>query len=153
MRRDADADLNLRSVLTSLTLRTFRNLEDQSWTPSSGVNLIYGPNGAGKSSLLEAIYLVATTRSFRTNRLLECSRLGEERFFIGADVDGDERVRLEVSWGSEGKRRSVNNQSTPIIEHLAVVPVVGWTARDGEIFESAPSAPVILCHREQEMLY
>ena len=107
--------------------------------PSAGVNLVYGPNGAGKSSLLEAIYLAATTRSFRTSRLVDCCRLAGREFFVGADVDGDERVRLEVSWSSAGKRRSMNGQVGSIIDHLAVAPVVSWTARDNEIFQGPPA--------------
>ena len=134
-------------MLTTLTTRSFRNLADQSFAPVSGANLVYGPNGAGKSSLLEAAYLAATTRSFRTPRLKECCRLGDESLGVSAEVDGDERVRLEVSWGPEGKRRAVNGKAVPIVEHLSVLPIVSWTARDNEIFQGPPAVRRLLLDR------
>src|SRR5437867_13202310 len=41
-----------------------------------GLNLITGANGQGKTSVLEAIYLLGTTRSFRTPRLSEVVTIG-----------------------------------------------------------------------------
>ncbi len=128
----------IAALIRSLTTRSFRNLSDQDWPVSSGANLLYGPNGAGKSGLLEAIYLAATTRSFRTSRLGECCRLGGSEFFVAADVETDERTRLEVSWGGQGKHRAVNGASGSIVEHLAVSPIVSWTSRDNDIFQGPP---------------
>lgn len=127
------------SLVTSLSTRTFRNLADQDWRPSHGANLLYGANGAGKSSLLEAAYLTASTRSFRTSRLAECCRLGESAFFLAADVEGDERVRLEISWDAQGKRRALNGKPGSIVEHLGVIPLVSWTTRDNDIFQGPPA--------------
>ncbi len=61
-------------MLVQLSCRSFRNLEELQWQPPAGCHLLIGPNGAGKTSLLEAIYLLATTRSFRSPRLAECGR-------------------------------------------------------------------------------
>jgi len=55
-----------RAMLTHLTARDFRNLEPLSWQPGAGSHLLLGGNGAGKTSLLEAVYALATTRSFRS---------------------------------------------------------------------------------------
>ncbi len=55
-------------VLTRLTVHDFRNLKSVEIGPSSQANILYGDNGQGKTSLLEAIYLALTTRSFRTHR-------------------------------------------------------------------------------------
>lgn len=54
-----------------LEVRNLRNLEAVDLVPALGTNVFCGDNGQGKTSLLEAIYLVATTRSFRTHRLRE----------------------------------------------------------------------------------
>lgn len=45
-----------------------RNLQPLDIEFSSGINLIYGSNGSGKTSLLEAITLMATGKSFRTSQ-------------------------------------------------------------------------------------
>lgn len=126
-------------MLTTLTIRGFRNLADQSWSPAEGTNLILGLNGSGKSSLLESVYLVATTRSFRTTRLDECGRLEGPGFHVAADVGGEGRVRIEVGQDAAGKRRAVNGKSGPIAEHLGALPLVSWTHRDLEVFLGPPS--------------
>jgi len=53
-------------VLSQLELCHVRNLTEAKLTPSSGVNLIFGANASGKTSLLEAIHILSTSRSFRT---------------------------------------------------------------------------------------
>ncbi len=47
--------------------KNLRNLEPYKLTPSPAINVIAGKNGAGKTNLLEAIYLNALGRSFRTS--------------------------------------------------------------------------------------
>jgi DNA replication and repair protein RecF len=61
-------------VLNSLAVHRFRNLPDATWEVGSGAHLVLGRNGAGKTSLLEAAYLAATARSFRTSQLEDCVR-------------------------------------------------------------------------------
>lgn len=126
-------------MLRSLSFRDFRNLEDGTWSPEPGANLVFGLNGAGKSSLLEAIYLSATTKSFRTTRLSDCRRHGSQAFFLGADIEGKARARLEVSFGGAGKTRLVNGGNSSIAEHLEVLPVVTWTTRDTDLFHGPPA--------------
>ena len=60
------ADSVPRGLLRRLRLARFRSLAPTDWRPAAGWNLIHGPNGSGKSSVLEALYLAATGKSFRT---------------------------------------------------------------------------------------
>ena len=48
-----------------LTLSNFRNYRAQELTLSKGTSLLLGDNAQGKSNLLEAAFLLATTRSAR----------------------------------------------------------------------------------------
>src|SRR5438105_131542 len=57
--------LKSRMRLTHLLLQHYRNYERQVLEPGPGVTLCIGDNGQGKSNLLEAVYLLATTRSPR----------------------------------------------------------------------------------------
>lgn len=126
-------------MLAQLAARGFRNLEPLSWQLEDGAHLILGPNGAGKTSLLEAIYLIATTRSFRTSQLADCQRhdVGEG-FHLSAEVTGRRRVQLELSFAERRSDRSVNGEQTSLAEHLAVLPVVCWTASQVAIFSGGP---------------
>lgn len=61
-----------------LSIRGLRNLEPLELRPDPGINWFYGPNGAGKTSVLEAIYLLARGRSFRSPNLSGVIRHGAE---------------------------------------------------------------------------
>lgn len=53
-------------LLNRLSLTNFRNYRELDLEPGSGVTVIAGDNAQGKTNLLEAVYLLATTRSPRT---------------------------------------------------------------------------------------
>jgi DNA replication and repair protein RecF len=128
-------------MLAHLAARDFRNLEPLSWRPAMGSHLLLGGNGAGKTSLLEAVYVLATTRSFRAFQIGDCARHGAGSFHIQGEIETDRRAGLEVGW-MEGQRvRTLNGKVTPLAEHLAVLPVVAWTAAaEAEVLVGAPTA-------------
>lgn len=127
-------------MLTRLKLRAFRNLQPLDWLPAPGHHLLLGPNGAGKTSLLESIYALATTRSFRTSRLAQCLQHGEEAFHLRGEVEDARRWRLSLSWHRrEGLSRAVDGSGTSLAEHLAVLPVVAWTSGDAETTTGEPA--------------
>lgn len=127
-------------MLTRLFCRDFRNLEELSWEPSAGLHLVLGENGAGKTSLLEAVYILATTRSFRTSRLSDCCRHGANELLLGGTAEVGARSDLEFGLGEQGVYRRLNGGSSPLADHLTALPVVSWTAADGEWIGGAPAA-------------
>ncbi|MFN8636280.1 MAG: DNA replication/repair protein RecF [Chloroflexota bacterium] len=54
-------------LLCELVLVNFRNYVRLALTPGDPITVLVGDNGQGKSNVLEAIYLLATTRSPRTS--------------------------------------------------------------------------------------
>jgi DNA replication and repair protein RecF len=68
-------------------VRSFRNLTDVEIHPATRFNLIYGENGHGKTSLIEALYVVATTKSFRSQKLGDTIQQGKTQGRIVADVE------------------------------------------------------------------
>jgi DNA replication and repair protein RecF len=125
-------------LLDQISSRSFRNLDNPHWQPGPGCHLILGPNGAGKTSLLEAVYLLATTRSFRTAQLSDCAHHGGTKFHLQGEIDGDQRVHLEVGLGPEGRYRTLNGSVASLIDHLRALPVVSWTGEDREILSGGP---------------
>ncbi len=125
-------------MLVELEAEGFRNLEPLQWNCEAGAHLIVGSNGMGKTSLLEAIYLLATTRSFRTPQLAECCRHDREMFSLAGEVEQGGRSRLELSWSRAGSRRRLNGSKSSLAEHLAPLPVVCWTTESSEILSGPP---------------
>ena len=115
-----------RIVVERLRIAGFRNLEQLELTPAARLNVIAGDNGQGKTSLIEALYVVATSRSFRTGRLAEVIRHGGTHASIELKVTrdgqrGEQRGQLSArgrSWRLDGKRpaRLVNYATrTPVV--------------------------------------
>jgi DNA replication and repair protein RecF len=59
----------MRSLaIEAIAVRGLRNLEAVDLTPGPRFNVIAGENGQGKTNLLEAVYALATSKSFRAAR-------------------------------------------------------------------------------------
>jgi len=54
--------------INKINLTNFRNYEEQEVILDKNINIFYGNNAQGKTNLLEAIYLCAIGKSYRTNR-------------------------------------------------------------------------------------
>jgi DNA replication and repair protein RecF len=82
----------------TISLTDFRNYASLEFHPSDGVNVLFGLNAQGKSAILEAIYLLATSKSHRTSRDLDLIRIGRELTRVCGEVKRSARndVTLEV---------------------------------------------------------
>lgn len=79
--------------LRYLEVSNLRVVEAAVLTPGPDTNLILGGNGSGKSSLLEAIHLLGTGRSFRTRAAQPLIRHGEGSLMVHGRVrspDGED---------------------------------------------------------------
>jgi DNA replication and repair protein RecF len=84
-------------VVESLSVRGFRNLASVDVEFSPRLNVLFGDNGHGKTNVIEAIYLVAASRSFRTSRLGDMVMLGAQTASIRAQVrEQDDRREQSV---------------------------------------------------------
>src|SRR6266576_5129380 len=83
-------------LLRQITTENFRNLAsgDVAFHPTA--NIVLGRNGQGKTNLLEAIYFLATTKSFRTNRVASLIRHGETSVFVSGVVSREVEKTLSV---------------------------------------------------------
>ena len=130
-------------MLESLALHYFRNLMPLQWAVGEGSHLLLGGNGAGKTSLLEALYVVATTRSFRTSQLRECMQRGDELddrrpFSISASVSGARRIELKLSLSEDGVERQLDGSAAALADYLEPLPVVVWSSEEAEILAGSP---------------
>lgn len=69
-----------------LFLRNYRNITETFFSPDSHLNFLIGLNGQGKTSVIEAIGLLATLKSFRGSTTDEIIKRGQTETEIKADV-------------------------------------------------------------------
>lgn len=127
--------------LKHLYLKDFRNYSALHATFSSSMNIIYGDNGQGKTNLLEAIYLLATGRSFRTLRLGELIREGASAFIIEAEiVEQDIPSTLLISFDGQTKHLELNGTRYHSFHPLlGLLPSVLYSPHDVELIHGAPA--------------
>ncbi len=128
-------------LLAAIEATNFRNLSGRiEWGPR--LNIIYGNNGQGKTNWLEAIYLLARSKSFRTQRLQEAIRFGEELAVIrgkvttGSDLQRD----LQVSLHDNSKTIFVNSKRETLARYLTQLQVFSFTAADLDVVRGMPEA-------------
>ncbi|MGB9181582.1 MAG: DNA replication/repair protein RecF [Pyrinomonadaceae bacterium] len=128
-------------LLESLEVHNFRNLSGSiPW--GGGLNIIYGDNGQGKTNWLEAIYLLATTKSFRTQRLQEAISFGEDLAVVRGLVAQSEDVHRELQVAIQGNTKSisVNGKREAVTRYLGQLHAVAFTADELNIVRGMPEA-------------
>lgn len=92
--------------LLHLEVRDLRCVRALTLEPSPGLNVILGANGSGKTSLLEALHVLGTGRSFRTSGLADLvAREGRDLSVFGRLREpGGQELRIGVERGPGGTR-------------------------------------------------
>lgn len=128
-------------LLESLEAQNFRNLQGKMFC-SARLNIIFGDNGQGKTNWLEAIYTLATTKSFKTARLQETIKFGEETAIVRGTVRQSEEIhhQLQVYLQGNTKILTINNKKEAIARYLAELHAVVFNADQLEIVRGVPEA-------------
>jgi DNA replication and repair protein RecF len=128
-------------LLESLEAQNFRNLNGKIFC-GAGLNIIAGENGQGKTNWLEAIYTLATTKSFRTAKLQEAICFEEDLAFIRGSVQqsADLRRVLQVTLQANTKTLTVNGKREAVTRYLGQLHAVIFTADELEIVRGGPEA-------------
>ncbi len=128
-------------LLESLEVYNFRNLRGRvAW--GAGLNIIAGPNGQGKTNWLEAIYVLATTKSFKTQHWHEVISFDETEASVRGRVSRSEGLQRELSVTLQGntKALALNGKREPVTNYLAQLHAVAFTADELEIVRGLPEA-------------
>jgi DNA replication and repair protein RecF len=144
--------------LGHLRLRDFRNYPrmDQDFGP--GFHLIVGANAQGKTNLLEAIYLLATLRSFRGVGSAEIVRHGAPAYFVGGQAVSTAEQQLKVYWSAGERKLSVDGQPVRrLSEYFGRLRCVVFCAEDLKLINGPARVrrrfmDLLLAHSEPDYL-
>jgi DNA replication and repair protein RecF len=124
--------------LAHLRLRDFRNYPrlDADFTP--GFHLLLGDNAQGKTNVLEAIYLIATLRSFRGVGGAQMVRHGQKGYFIGANLVGQGGHDVKIYWSAQERSLSLDGRAVrKLTEYLGVLRTVVFCTEDLQLIKGA----------------
>jgi DNA replication and repair protein RecF len=126
--------------LSHLRLRDFRNYArlDVDFTP--GFHLLLGDNAQGKTNILEAIYLLATLRSFRGVASAQMVRHAQKGYFIGGAIEHQGQHEVKIYWSSRERNLTLDGRSIKrLSEYLGVVRAVVFCSEDIQLAKGPAS--------------
>jgi DNA replication and repair protein RecF len=126
--------------IEALVAEHVRNLQPLQLEPRERFNVFVGDNGQGKTNLLEAIFVVATLRSFRTSKLADLIAFGSESAKLGARVLKHALTRVyEVELAAHSRKVRLDGKAVrPVSRYFGEFNVVVFTPEDLGLPRGAP---------------
>lgn len=126
--------------LSSLRLRDFRNYArlDAQFVP--GFHLLLGNNAQGKTNVLEAIYLLATLRSFRGVASAQMVRHEQKGYFVGGKVQHLGEHEIKMYWSARERALNLDGRTIKkLTEYLGIVRAVVFCSEDIQLIKGPSS--------------
>lgn len=130
------------SVLQSIRIENFRNIDSLSIDCHPHFNFFHGENAQGKTSVLEAIYFLSALKSFRTSHLSSVLPQGknqeallEARLISSEELVHETRILLglnarQVLWNGKTPR--------PLAKLRQTFPMILFTPDSTRLFKGSP---------------
>ena len=126
--------------ISSLRLRNYRNYENEIIQFINGMNILIGDNGEGKTNMLEAIYLLSTTRSHRNDDEKDLIRFENEFASVEGVINNQQGSdKLSIILHRTGKSLLINNRMIKKnSEFIGKINAVLFTPNDMDLFDNSP---------------
>src|SRR4051812_2190101 len=117
--------------LAHLRLRDFRNYARLDVDFAPGFHVLLGNNAQGKTNILEAIYLLATLRSFRGVGSAQMVKHGQKGYFVGAKIVSQAEHEVKMYWSAAERKLALDAQPVrKLSDYLGVVRAVVFCTED-----------------------
>ena len=127
--------------LTKINLVNFRNYSNLSLMLGNGMNIFVGDNAQGKTNILEAITILALTKSHRIGVNPNLIMFNKQRCKIGGTVKNKRVIsKLEVEISEEIKKLMINKKEVrKVVDYISYLNIIIFTPDDLEIVKGSPS--------------
>ena len=125
-------------LIQELRLNQFRNYNKATIPFGEGLNIIVGNNGIGKTNILESIYLLSNTKSFRTSDDKKIIQQGNTYCAIEAV---SEQGSIKAMINERGKTFYINNKiQKKTSDVIGKLHAIIFKPGDIELFSDSPKA-------------
>lgn len=124
----------------TLSVKNYRNYDSLTLDSFGNVNLIIGRNAQGKTNLLEALLVLALTKSHRTSKDKELISFGNNQAIVFAEVEKKYgTVNLELQLSHMGKKAKINSlEQRKLSDFVGTLNAVMFAPEDLEIVKGTP---------------
>jgi len=125
--------------ISKVSLKNFRNYENQEISFGDNINIIYGDNAQGKTNIVEAIYLCCMGKSFRAKKDSDLIKFNEK--FSNAEINfvkSDREGRISVEINEKKTFYSNGVKQSKISDIIGKVNCIIFTPADIDIIKSGP---------------
>jgi DNA replication and repair protein RecF len=131
----------LRVHLAHLRLRDFRNYARLDADFAPGCHLLLGDNAQGKTNILEAVYLMATLRSFRGVGGAQMIRHGAKGYFAGGNVVGQGDHEIKIYWSTRERKLALDGRPVKkLADYFGALRTVVFCTEDLQLVKGAARA-------------
>ena len=131
----------VRVHLSHLRLRDFRNYARLDADFAPGFHLLLGDNAQGKTNILEAVYLMATLRSFRGVGGAQMIRHGAKAYFVGGNVVGQGDHEIKMFWSARERNLSLDGRPVKkLADYFGALRTVVFCTEDLQLVKGAARA-------------
>lgn len=131
-------------MLKSISLQNFRNYQAEEFKFNGNTTVIIGPNTSGKTNLIEAIFLLSTGKSFRTDKDIQMINFNKDLARVKGIVS-ETNLEVMITNGQLGgqtsqfKKFMVNGVAKRRNDFVENFPAVLFSPEDLEIIVDSPS--------------
>lgn len=144
-------------TIESLELTNFRSYEQKRFKLHPAVTLVVGPNASGKTNLLESLYVLAATKSFRAKDR-DLVRRDQDFFRIVAATDETQfAFSYSLAGGTQEKRVTHDDLRQTLTSHVGQIQVTLFEPTDLDLLAGPPEGrrkylDFILCQTDRGYL-
>ncbi len=126
--------------ILNLSLVNFRNYDKLKLDFSPKKNIIIGKNSMGKTNIVEAIYVLALTKSFRGQTDSILIKYDEEFLKVEADIKGSFIDNYKIIISKDGKRVKINNNRIKkLSDYVSKINIILFSVDDLKLIKDTPS--------------
>ena len=128
-------------ILKKISIINFRNYTKCNIKFNNEINIFIGNNAQGKTNILESIYVLALTKSYRTNNDDILKKTGSDSYKIKGELKiGKYYKNLTVSVINNDKKVFVNDTNIKkISDYVSNMNVILFSPEDVETIKGSPS--------------